>query len=48
MDEWHRLLHNQSVGWPLRYTFGTVTTLGYTLLPAHFRRRSIQPLYEFD
>ena len=32
-DEWKRLVHNQSVGWPLRYTFGTVAVAGYTILP---------------
>jgi hypothetical protein len=31
--EWGRLVRNKSVGWPLRYTFGTLSCLGYTLLP---------------
>jgi hypothetical protein len=31
--EWKRLNHNESVGWPLRYTFGTLSVVGYTLLP---------------
>jgi hypothetical protein len=33
VGEWERLVHNESVAWPLRYTFGTVNVLGYTLLP---------------
>jgi hypothetical protein len=31
--EWKRLTHNESVGWPLRYTIGTLSVVGYTLLP---------------
>ena len=31
--EWERLVHNESVGWPIRYTFGTLNVVGYTLLP---------------
>jgi hypothetical protein len=31
--EWKRLTQNESVGWPLRYTFGTFSVVGYTLLP---------------
>ncbi len=33
LDEWKRLAHNQSVGWPIRYTLGAVTVAGYTILP---------------
>ena len=32
-DEWRRLTHNKSVSWGWRYTFGTVSWLGYTLFP---------------
>jgi hypothetical protein len=31
--EWGRLVDNKSVGWPIRYTVGTLTVAGYTLLP---------------
>ncbi len=31
--EWRRLVDNKSVGWPIRYTFGTFSCVGYTLLP---------------
>jgi hypothetical protein len=31
--EWGRLVRNKSVGWPARYTIGTLTVVGYTLLP---------------
>jgi hypothetical protein len=31
--EWDRLVANKSVGWGWRYTAGTLTWLGYTLLP---------------
>jgi len=31
--EWQRLVDNKSVGWPLRYTVGTLSWVGYTLLP---------------
>jgi hypothetical protein len=31
--EWHRLGENKSVAWPIRYTVGTLSVLGYTLLP---------------
>lgn len=31
--EWKRLTRNESVGWPLRYTFGTLSVVEYTLLP---------------
>jgi hypothetical protein len=27
LGEWERLVHNESVGWPIRYTVGTVTAL---------------------
>lgn len=33
VGEWQRLARNQSVGWPIRYTFGTLSCVGYTLLP---------------
>jgi hypothetical protein len=33
VGEWHRLVDNKSVAWPLRYTFGTLSWAGYTLLP---------------
>lgn len=33
MGEWNRLADNKSVGWPVRYTAGTLTVVGYTLLP---------------
>lgn len=32
-DEWRRLRANRSVGWGWRYTAGTLSWLGYTLLP---------------
>jgi hypothetical protein len=31
--EWRRLVENKSVAWPLRYTIGTFSVVGYTLLP---------------
>jgi hypothetical protein len=31
--EWGRMVRNKSVGWPARYTIGTLTVVGYTLLP---------------
>ncbi len=31
--EWKRLVRNESVGWPIRYTLGTVAVAGYTVLP---------------
>lgn len=31
--EWKRLTQNKSVAWPVRYTAGTFTVVGYTLLP---------------
>jgi hypothetical protein len=31
--EWHRLVDNKSVGAPIRYTVGTLSVVGYTLLP---------------
>jgi len=31
--EWGRLVRNKSVAWPLRYTFGTLSCVGYTVLP---------------
>ncbi len=31
--EWRRLVQNKSVGWPARYTVGTLSLVGYTLLP---------------
>lgn len=31
--EWERLVQNESVCWPIRYTFGTLSVVGYTLLP---------------
>jgi len=33
VGEWHRLVDNKSVSWPLRYTFGTLSWVGYTVLP---------------
>jgi len=33
LGEWERLRQNTSVGWPIRYTFGTLSVVGYTLLP---------------
>jgi hypothetical protein len=33
VGEWERLVHNESVGWPLRYTVGTLSVVGYTVLP---------------
>ena len=33
LAEWRRLVRNKSVGWPLRYTFGTLAVAEYTLLP---------------
>lgn len=32
-DEWRRLVANQSMAWGWRYSLGTVSWLGYTLLP---------------
>lgn len=32
-DDWRRLTRNKSVAWPWRYTFGTVTMLGETVMP---------------
>jgi hypothetical protein len=32
-DDWRRLVKNKSVAWPWRYTFGTVATLGETIVP---------------
>jgi hypothetical protein len=32
-EEWKRLTHNESVGWPIRYTVGAVAVAGYTILP---------------
>ncbi len=32
-DDWRRLTRNTSVAWPWRYTFGTVATLGETVVP---------------
>lgn len=31
--EWDRLTENKSVAWPLRYSLGTLSVVGYTLLP---------------
>lgn len=31
--EWSRLRQNRSVCWPVRYTVGTLSVVGYTLLP---------------
>jgi hypothetical protein len=31
--EWQRLRENQSVSWPIRYSLGTLSLVGYTLLP---------------
>lgn len=31
--EWQRLRQNESVAWPLRYTIGTLSVVGYTVLP---------------
>jgi hypothetical protein len=31
--EWRRLGQNKSVGWPARYTLGTLSCLGYTIFP---------------
>ena len=31
--EWARLVDNKSVSWPVRYTFGTLSVVGYTVLP---------------
>jgi hypothetical protein len=31
--EWRRLRENKSVGWPIRYSLGTISWVGYTLLP---------------
>jgi hypothetical protein len=33
LDDWSRLTRNQSIAWPWRYTFGTVSLLGETFLP---------------
>jgi hypothetical protein len=32
-DDWYRLTQNRSVGWGWRYTLGTLSVLGETLLP---------------
>ena len=32
-DDWSRLTRNKSVAWQWRYTFGTVATLGETIVP---------------
>ena len=32
-DDWRRLTRNTSIAWPWRYTFGTVATLGETVVP---------------
>jgi hypothetical protein len=31
--EWHRLRENKDVAWPVRYSLGTLSWVGYTLLP---------------
>lgn len=31
--EWRRLKDNKSVAWPIRYSLGTVSWIGYTVLP---------------
>jgi hypothetical protein len=31
--EWDRLVHNESICWPVRYTIGTLSVVGYTVLP---------------
>jgi hypothetical protein len=31
--EWNRLVDNKSIAWPLRYTLGTLSVVGYTVLP---------------
>jgi hypothetical protein len=33
LGEWSRLGRNKSVGWPARYTLGTLSCLGYTIFP---------------
>jgi hypothetical protein len=33
LDDWKRLTANQSVAWPWRYSLGTLTVLGETILP---------------
>lgn len=33
LGEWRRLGENKSVGWPARYTLGSLSCLGYTVLP---------------
>jgi hypothetical protein len=33
LGEWRRLGSNKSVGWPARYTLGSLSCLGYTVLP---------------
>jgi hypothetical protein len=33
LGEWRRLGSNKSVGWPARYTLGTLSCVGYTLFP---------------
>jgi hypothetical protein len=33
LGEWKRLGGNKSVGWPARYTLGTLSCVGYTILP---------------
>lgn len=32
-DEWRRLAQNDSMAWPVRYSLGTLSVVGYTLLP---------------
>jgi hypothetical protein len=31
--EWRRLTENKSVGWPIRYSLGTLTVVGYAVFP---------------
>ena len=38
-DEWRRLAANKEVGAGWRYTFGAITTLGYTILPGRLLGR---------
>lgn len=33
LDDWRRLRRNTSVAWPLRYSVGTISVLGETLIP---------------
>lgn len=33
LDDWYRLTQNRSVGWGWRYTLGTLSVLGETLIP---------------